>query len=103
IVGMRLVALAGLARLQRSVARGGGPDRVRQTGELAAHPEEFLCVPEGLLLRGSDMASHEITAIGRAALEADLRGDVVVEFPRQLGLVDRGVEAHIGIAVPRGE
>src|SRR5438874_1173132 len=48
---------------RREVARRGGPDRMRQTGELALHPHELLRVLHRLFFGLGDVTALEIAAV----------------------------------------
>src|SRR5207247_11111455 len=87
---------------RREVARRGGPDRMRQTGELALHPHELLRVLHRLFFGLGDVTALEIAAVLGAAGVAGLGRHAVVLLPDLLGRRDLGAERDVRIALARG-
>ena len=67
--------------------------------ELALHPGELAGVLDRLLVGVGDMDAGEVAAVLGPRSVADLLGGLVVEFPDLLGLLDRGVQRDVGIAL----
>src|SRR5205814_8002333 len=65
----------------REIARRVRPHRMRQTGELALHPQELAGVLFGLFLAVGDVDLLQITAVLRAGFVAGLKRDLVVQLP----------------------
>src|SRR5262249_49941660 len=86
----------------RAVARGRAPYRMGKTGDLALHPAELLGVPTRLVLVVRDVDLDQVAAILRTADIAGLQRHLIIELPDLLGLLDRGVERDVGIALLRG-
>src|SRR5439155_25086849 len=69
------------AQRWREIARRVRPNRVRQAGELALHPEKLAGVLLGLLLAVGDVDLLQVAAVFGASLVAGLDRDLVVHFP----------------------
>src|SRR4029453_15142066 len=107
-VAARVDGAAG-RELKKGAAVGGGavarrraPHRMGKAGELALHPAELLGVLARLVLVVGDVDLDQVAAILRPADIAGLQCHLVVEFPDLLGLLDRGVQRDVGIALLRG-
>src|SRR4029077_1409483 len=89
------------ARAGRAIARRRAPHRMGEPGDLALHPAELSGVLYRLLLVVGDVDLDQVAAILRTADIAHVEGGLVVELPDLLGLLDRGVERDVGIALLR--
>src|SRR5688500_20035896 len=75
---------------------------MRKARELTLHPAELSGVLDRLFLVVVDMDLDQVAAILRSTDITDLERGLVIELPDLLGLLDRGVEGDVGIALLRG-
>ena len=75
---------------------------MREAGELALHPHELAGVFQRLFLGVLNVHANEVTEIFRTGDVTVFRGGLRVEFEDFLGVIDRGVQRDVGIALLRG-
>ena len=73
------------------------------SGELAEHPHELLCIPHRLFFGLRDMDPHEVTAMFRARGVAGFLRDFLVVVPHLLGEIERRVQPQVRVAALRRE